>query len=103
MELDGVPSGRIDAHRLVAVGREEEVTVIGGDDRMLDSRAGELADRSRQVVDDRVHDLARLKGESRLASVIDLLGADDDDRGSVELLRKLGGWQAQQLIEGQVD
>ena len=42
--LKALAARGVRAHRLVAVRCEEEVTVIGGDDRMLDTRRGELSD-----------------------------------------------------------
>ena len=73
MKLDGVSSRSVNPHRLVAVGRQEQVAVIGSDDAVLDSGRGELSEGPRNVVDDRVHDLSGLERESSFAGVVNLL------------------------------
>ena len=66
---------------------------------MLDAGRGQLADRPREVVDDGVHDLPGLEREARLAGMVDLLRAHDDDLGALDLLREPRRLKAQQLVE----
>ena len=99
VQLHLLPAGGVHPHRLVPIGREEEVAVVGRDDRVLDPGGRELADRPGEVVDDRVHDLPRLEREARLAGLVDLLRADDDERRALDLLRQLRRLEAQQLVE----
>ena len=86
-----VPAWAVDAHRLVPVSPEEEVAVVGRDDRARDACRGQLPDGAREVVDDGVHHLARLEGEAGLARVVDLLRPDDHDLGTFDPLRELRG------------
>ena len=103
MEIDLFPARSVRAHRLVAIGGEEQVAMIRGDDRVLDAGRRQLANRARQVVDDRVHHLPGLEREARLAGVVDLLRANDDDLGAIDLLRELRWLEAQKLVERDVD
>ena len=103
VQLDRVTSRRVGPHRLVAVGRKEQVAVVCADDRVLDARRRELPDRAGEVVDDRVHDLSSLEREAGLARVVDLLRADDNDLRAVKLLGELRGLQAQKLVKRHVD
>src|SRR5271166_4482391 len=75
------------------------MAMVGSHDGMFDARCGKLADRSRQVVYHRVHYLPGLEREARLAGVVDLLRADHDDLGAIDLLGEPRRLQAQKLIE----
>lgn len=50
--------------------------MVGAHHGMLDAGGGQLANRPREVVDDRVQDLPRLEREAGLARVVDLLRAE---------------------------
>jgi hypothetical protein len=69
--LQDSPKGN--PHRLVTVGRHEQVAVIGSHDAVLDTGGGELSDGPRNVVDYSVHNLSRLERESCFAGVVNLL------------------------------
>src|SRR5262249_16218598 len=103
VELDFVAPRLFDTHRLVAVGWEEQVTMVGRDDRVLHAGGGELPNAARPVVADRVHHLTRLMRESTFAGVVDLLRLHDDDLRTLDLLRQLRGLKAQELVEAEVD
>ena len=102
VQIDLVAARRVDPHRLVAIRRKEQMAMIGGHDSMLDARRGKLADGSRQVIDDRIHHLPGLEREARLACVVDLLRAHDDDLRALDLLGEPRGLQAEKLVERDV-
>src|SRR6202030_2345299 len=74
--------GWVNSHRLVAFGREKKMAMVGRYDGLLNAGGGELADRSRQIVDYCIHHLPGLEGETGLARVVDLLRAHDDELGT---------------------
>src|SRR5581483_3319341 len=89
MEIHRLASWRINSHRFVTVGRQEEVAVIGSYHAILDTGAGQLSNSSGDVVNHGVHDLSRLIGEPAFASVIDFLGADHNNLSVFDLLCEL--------------
>ena len=65
------------------------MTMVGGHDSVFDSCRSEFAGRSRQVVYDRVHHLACLEREARLACVIDFLRANYNNLSALYLFCEL--------------
>ena len=95
-----VTTRRINAHRLIAIRRKEQMAMVGSHDGVFDARCGKLADRSRQVVYHRVHYLPGLEREARLAGVVDLLRADHDDLGAFVIRALLDRYPAaKDLVE----
>ena len=62
------------------------MAVIRRHHRLFNARGGQLANRSCQIVDHSVHDLAGVEREPRFAGMVDLLRANDHDLGPVDLL-----------------
>ena len=89
MKLDLVTPRWVSARRFVAIRCEKQVAMICSYDRVLDSRGRKLANSAREVVNDSVHYLSSLVGESSLASVVDLLRSDDNDLSTFQLPREL--------------
>src|SRR6516162_4955565 len=89
VELNFIAARLLDAHGLVSIDREEEMPVVRGDNGVLNTGTGDLANGARKVIDDRVHYLASLMGEAAFPGVIDLLRLHNEDLRSLELLRQL--------------
>ena len=75
------------------------MAMVGRHNGLFDARCGKLADRSRQVIYDRIHHLPGLEREARLAGMVDLLRAHHDDLSAIDLLGELRRLQAQELVE----
>src|SRR6266568_9347167 len=103
VQLDRKTSRRVGPHGFVTIRRQEQVAVICADDSVLDACPRKLPDGAGEVIDDRVHYLSSLEREPGLASVVDLLGADDNNLRAIKFLGELRGLQAQELIKRHVD
>ena len=79
------------------------MTVVSGDDDALDPRRGQLADGTGQVAHHAVHHLAGEEVAVHLAHVVDLLGADEHQRGVADKPRELRRRGGQELAEGHLD
>src|SRR4051812_30817710 len=100
MKVDGLTSRSIDAHGLVTIRWEEEMAMICSHDAVLDAGGGELSDGPGNIVDHGVHSLSGVESEASLASVVDLLRSDHDNRCAVDLLGEPRRLQTEQLVKG---
>src|SRR5271165_2521254 len=79
------------------------MTMVGRHDGLLDASSSKLTDGSRQVIYDRIHNLPGLERKARLAGAVDLLRANHDDAGLLDLSGKLRRLQAQELVERDIN
>lgn len=102
MQVDGLSTGSIDPHRRIAVFREEEMAMVGGDDRFADANTGQALQATCQVLHNSVHDPSRIERAGVLAGPVDFSGAHYDDLGVANLLLKCLGVRGQNLVKRQI-